>query len=365
MTVTLDVLPAGHGDALIVTYGPPSRRRRILIDGGPAPKYEKGLRAHLLSLPESQRRFDLAIVTHIDADHIDGMLKLLQDEALGLKVREIWFNGWPQISATPIPAAPRPGDRGPLQGEFLTALLSTRRWNTTFKGGVAGQGLDCPISLPGGATLSVLCPTEAELARLRREWDKTVTEAGFAPGDSAAVARRLEESGRYAPPEEAVRSRGAPPARARAKLGSDRAVANGSSIAVVFEAEGRRLLLAGDAHARVMVDALRKSAAREGTERVKVDVFKLAHHGSAGNVSRDLLGLVHCDRFVVSTNGQYFDHPDVEAIELLGKRGDAEPPTVYFNYVSETTRAWTDPAECERIGIQAVYGQDGHLTIEI
>ena len=86
MTVTLDVLPAGHGDALIVTHGPRSRRRRILIDGGPAPNYEEGLRAHLLSLPESQRRFDLAIVTHIDADHIDGMLKLMQDEALGLKV---------------------------------------------------------------------------------------------------------------------------------------------------------------------------------------------------------------------------------------------------------------------------------------
>jgi hypothetical protein len=365
MTVTLDVLPAGHGDALIVTYGRPSRRHRILVDGGPAPKYEEGLRAHLLSLPESQRRFDLAIVTHIDADHIDGMLKLLQDEALGLKVREIWFNGWPQISGTPIPAPPRPGDRGPLQGEFLTALLSTRRWNTTFEGGVAGQGLDHPISLPGGATLSVLCPTQTELTRLRREWDKTVTEAGFAPGDSAAVARRLEESGRYAPPEDGVRSRGAPLVRARPKLGSDRAVANGSSIAVVFEAEGRRLLLAGDAHARVMVDALRESARRDGTERVKVDVFKLAHHGSAGNVSRDLLGLVDCDRFVVSTNGQYFNHPDVEAIELLGKRGGAEAPTVYFNYLSETTRAWTDPAECERIGIQAVYGQDGHLTIEL
>jgi hypothetical protein len=365
MTVTLDVLPAGHGDALIVSYGRPSRRHRILIDGGPAPKYEEGLRAHLLSLPESQRRFDLAIVTHIDADHIDGMLKLLQDDALGLKVREIWFNGWPQISGTPVPAPSRPDDRGPLQGEFLTDLLRTRRWNTTFEGGVAGQLLERPIPLPGGATLSVLCPTDTELTRLRREWDKTVTDAGFAPGDSAAIARRLEESGRYAPPEEAVRSRGGPPVRARPKLGSDRAVANGSSIAVVFEAEGRRLLLAGDAHARVMAEALRKSAARDGTERVQVDVFKLAHHGSAGNVSRELLGLLDCHRFVVSTNGQYFNHPDAEAIELLGARGAADPPTVYFNYVSDTTRAWTDPAECERIGIQAAYGQDGHLTIEI
>ena len=162
-----------------------------------------------------------------------------------------------------------------------------------------------------------------------------------------------------------MRSRGGPPVRARPKLGSDRAVANGSSIAVVFEAEGRRLLLAGDAHARVMVDALRAAAEREGTERVKVDVFKLAHHGSAGNVSRDLLGLVDCDRFVVSTNGQYFNHPDVEAIELLGRPGGAKCPTVYFNYDSDTTRAWTDPVECARIGIQAVYGRDGHLTIEV
>ena len=113
-----------------------------------------------------------------------------------------------------------------------------------------------------------------------------------------------------------------------------------------------------------MVDALRKVAERDGTERVKVDVFKLAHHGSAGNVTRDLLDLVECDRYVVSTNGQYFNHPDVEAVELLGRPGP-ECPTVYFNYDSDTTRAWTDPAECQRIGIQAVYGRDGHITIEV
>ena len=200
---------------------------------------------------------------------------------------------------------------------------------------MAGQGLDFDL-LPGGATLSVLCPTEAELTRLRREWDKTVTEAGFAPGDSAAVARRLEKSGRYAPPEEAVRSRGAS-RRARAKLGSDRAVANGSSIAVVFEAEGRRLLLAGDAHARVMVGALRKSAAR-GHGAGQGRRVQAGPPRQCGQRLAHLLGLVDCDRFVVSTNGQYFDHPDVEAIELLGKRGDAGPPTVYFNYVSDTTR---------------------------
>ena len=39
MTVTLDVLPAAHGDALVITYGPAGGEHRILVDGGPAPTY--------------------------------------------------------------------------------------------------------------------------------------------------------------------------------------------------------------------------------------------------------------------------------------------------------------------------------------
>ena len=40
-------------------------------------------------------------------------------------------------------------------------------------------------------------------------------------------------------------------------------------------------------------------------------------------------------------------------------------PTVYFNYLSKTTRRWADTAEQQRTGIQAVYGDDGHLTVTI
>ena len=42
MTVTLDVLPAAHGDALVITYGPAGGEHRILVDGGPAPTYADG-----------------------------------------------------------------------------------------------------------------------------------------------------------------------------------------------------------------------------------------------------------------------------------------------------------------------------------
>ena len=115
----------------------------------------------------------------------------------------------------------------------------------------------------------------------------------------------------------------------------------------------------------MLTEALQELADRFGTSTVGVDVFKLPHHGSAGNVSRELLDLVRCDRFVVSTNGDHFHHPDVEAIELLGRPGSPTPPTVYFNYVSKTTQRWADAAEQARVGIRAVFGTDGYLSVEV
>ncbi|HEY8093901.1 MAG TPA: hypothetical protein VID93_08950 [Acidimicrobiales bacterium] len=364
MTITLDVLPAAHGDALIVTYGRPGNTHRILIDGGPAGTYANGLRAYLEAMDPEDRRFELAIVSHVDTDHIDGALKLMRDDELGLAIADIWFNGWPQLEAL----APKEEDRGGLQGEYLTELLTGRPWNTAFSGGPALGDLDHPVKLPGGAELTVLSPTTGKLAVLAKDWVGTVTKAGFKPGDGAAVAKRLSDGTRYAPPQTAAeRSRGADDGErgGGSKLGTDQAPANGSSIAVLLTYEGKQLLLGADAHAGVLTAALTALAARAGTPTVEIDLFKLAHHGSAGNITRELLDLVTCSRFVVSTNGDHFNHPDAETIEVLGRPGAAPLPIVYFNYLSDTTKAWSDPATQQRVGISAVFGDGGRLSIEV
>ena len=365
MTITLDVLPAAHGDALVVTYGRPGNTHRILIDGGPAGTYAKGLHAYLEALDPEDRRFELAIVTHVDTDHIDGALKLMRDEALGLAIADIWFNGWPQVEAL----APKDQDRGGLQGEYLTELLAGRPWNAAFSGRAIMCDLDHPVKLAGGAELIVLSPNPQKLAVLAKDWVDTVTKAGFKPGDNAAVAKRLGEGTRYAPPPTAGdTTRGGDDAEERgggSKLGTDQAPANGSSIAVLLRFEGKQLLLGSDAHAPVLIDALTAMASQAGTPTVAIDLFKLAHHGSAGNVTRELLALVACDRFVVSTNGDHFNHPDAETIEVVGRPGAATLPTVYFNYLSDTTKAWSDAAAQQRVGICAVYGDGGRLSIEV
>src|SRR5216684_2857231 len=90
----VEMLPAAQGDALWIEYGDATRPRRVLVDGGTASSWRDGLRARVESLPRDERHFELLIVTHIDADHIDGALALLTEESLGARFGDVWFNGW-------------------------------------------------------------------------------------------------------------------------------------------------------------------------------------------------------------------------------------------------------------------------------
>ena len=73
---TIEMLPADYGDCLWIEYGDPVAPQRILIDGGTLPTF-KFLKQRILKLPEAQRRFELLVITHLDNDHIETAVKLL------------------------------------------------------------------------------------------------------------------------------------------------------------------------------------------------------------------------------------------------------------------------------------------------
>ena len=84
--ITLEVLPAGYGDSLLLTCPVPHGHWRMLVDTGPDECWPT-LRERLLAIPPDaggRRRIDLLVVTHIDHDHIGAVQALLQDRSLGL-----------------------------------------------------------------------------------------------------------------------------------------------------------------------------------------------------------------------------------------------------------------------------------------
>lgn len=329
----ISCLPAGHGDCVLIEYGTPSDLTRVLLDAGPANAYDS-VRAALARLEPGQRHFARLIVSHIDTDHIDGAILLLQDHPLGLTFDDVWFNGWPQLSALDGEA---PDVFAPTQGEFIGALLVQLGipWNATLTtpGGplvIADPGAPPAMELPGGAQLTLLSPHADKLRRLRRLWPKALADAGMKPGDWAAALDRLAQRTAYQPPDTE------PDVLAPKTFGSDAAVANGSSIAFLLEYGGRRVLLAADAYAPVLTASLAGVAQARGAAPIPLDAATVPHHGSVANIQPALLDAIDCTTFLVSTNGAYHELPDAATIDLIAEKSPGAE--VRFNYKTDVTK---------------------------
>lgn len=394
----IEMLPAAHGDCLWIEYGSGTTVHRILIDGGPAHTYP-ALRERILHLPASERRFDLLVITHVDADHIEGVIRLLMDaEALDCRFDRIWFNGRDQLNAVPDPAG-RP--LGALQGEILGMLIAdyeartgTRVWNLGFEHALAaidrGQAALPTVDLPGDCRLTLLSPDHACLLYLKDRWKKELDRAHVQSGDVAALRRKLAASRSLRPLGDVLGAedddaliaagerryelpadddsdlgtgladtlgRGSGEAGADAPFGGDASAANGSSIAVLLEypaaAPKVRLLLAGDAWPGVLENSIATLLGDPG-KRLALDAFKLPHHGSVANLSASLLEHLRCSHYLVSTSGALFRHPHKRALDLiLEHHAGPGSPTLHFNYLTRCTAPWSEQADQKSRGYHA------------
>ncbi|WP_431049818.1 hypothetical protein [Roseateles sp. L2-2] len=395
----IELLPARHGDCLLLEYGDAARPHRVLIDGGPIGAYG-ALSQRLAALPADQRELELLVITHVDGDHIEGCLKLLNHRELAT-FRDIWFNGWPHIAqplkeppppragathtnnATGVSGAPNApnGPNGPnapgtdvnaqrsaLQGSMISVRIEDRQWNAAFQGAPIFVPAIGPLpvrELPGGLRLTLLSPTLEKLEKLRAAWDRALERAELDATDEVALSARLE--GRAAFRSGGLRRRPKPEemlsSTALALGPIDNAVANGSSIAVIAEYQGRRIALLGDAHAPTLTAALRRLAGAAGEPRLRLDAVKMAHHGSAANLSEDFLSRIDCATWLISTDGSIFNHPDDEALHTVVR--NVPGARLLFNYRSARTAPWNDPALRAAHGHEAFYPADAAAGLSL
>lgn len=345
----IQMLPAQFGDSLILEFGPDGARpKRILIDAGTAESYP-AVRKALEAIPKGQRVFELLVVTHIDVDHIGGILPLLDDaKALGLKFKEIWFNGYEHLSDL----------LGPKQGEELSRRIVAGgyKWNAKFdrRAVVVPEDGKLPVKSVGGMKITLLSPMRAQLLKLEKVWKKVIREAGLVPGVGAKMA-----------PEEIDDLLGTPAidveALAASKFKRDTAVPNGSSIAFAASYEGKGVLFGADAFPDVLAMNL---ARMSEVERKKITMLKLPHHGSRNNLHMPLLEALDCKAYLVSSNGQRYSHPNRESIARIIWRGGK--PRLFFNYRSEFNDCWDKATLKKEHKYSTKYGAGkGPLTIEV
>jgi beta-lactamase superfamily II metal-dependent hydrolase len=357
----IEMLPAAQGDCLWIEYGAKAKPRRILIDGGTTGSIEP-LVEKVKALPPGRRHLELLVVTHVDADHIAGVLKFLETPGLGLSIGEIWFNAYKHLLMA--------GEKfGPAQGEKLSADIVAGKvpWNKKFRGKAVKVPDKGPLPVkrfPGGLELVVLGPTTQKLRLLKPVWIDACKEAKIKPGKPAR---------RQAPP--GLESFGPlnVDTLANAKFTEDPTEANGSSIVLLLRYKGAgkdkkvsNVLLGADGHPAVIEAGLK----RLSKEPLQLAAYKVAHHGSRNNVNESLLKRIDCSRYLFSSNGAIYRHPGREAIARVlkyGKSGTA-PTELVFNYRTKFNKVWDAPSLKTKWKYTTTYpakGRSGIIALEI
>lgn len=355
----IHLLPAMFGDCILIEYGNNSSPRYILIDGGPYFAFKNIIPALKKAAPK-MKELELLVITHIDIDHIDGTIVLLNQDKLPFKIKNVWFNGYEQIKNIPSEIL------GALQGEYVSSLITKKKLplNKAFKGAavMVSDYNNLPlIKLTGGMELTLLAPGKEALLNLKNKWKKEIAEVA----KKESIAARWKKEKRYSQKVSDLLGLDIRKLQ-QSKPDPDTSVANESSIAFTGTYKGKSCLFAGDATSASLLKAIDPWLKKKKKDRMPVNAWKLAHHGSKKSNQEELMKKIATKNLLVSSDGSRYGHPDPECIaKLLGNNGPGL--TFYFNYLSGVNKEWGKERLQQLNHYKAVYpaaNEDG-ITIKL
>ncbi|SEN97869.1 AVAST type 1 anti-phage system MBL fold metallo-hydrolase Avs1a [Pseudomonas sp. ok266] len=367
--LSLKMYPSKNGDAFLIN----ANGNHLLVDGGFASTYTNYIAQDLAELSRQGNRISLVVCTHIDADHIGGLLAFFSangcPDSRGIEVDAVWHNSLRSLSSQPQgPCMPQDARvlesikrRGfPLateraadpisvrQGSSLAKLLRIERYH--WNDGDGSQCIDSRVAaldLPNAVQVKVLGPTVERLESLRTWWLREMKKLGYrGVGEASDLVDDAYEmwcahDSQSAAP--CIRPIAAQKDLQLTKVyTADTSIANGSSIALLLTAGKASVLLLGDAWAEDMVAELKQRQTDGGIQLF--DAIKISHHGSNHNTSVELLAMVDAPCFLISTDGSRHGHPDFEVLAEIVDRPAAFERRIYFNYetaASQQLRTYT------------------------
>lgn len=259
--IEIDVQKAKQGDSIWIRCLSGEEAVNIVIDAGPS-TFANGFKNMAKEIKDKKERINLLIFSHIDDDHIRGVISYLQkcEEKI---IDKVWING----HGTNVYRANQ--EHSPRNVSSLVELFQDKKIL-----------VETPI-LEGkeyyftNGMIKVIAPTEKEMLNVAREIDKydrlSREHAGiWYAGDI-----------KNAPDNSTL----------------DLSPTNKASIITVLEYDGKKLLFTGDAPAKNIIKSVEKYYSE-----TKFEIVKLPHHGSQRNISRELIQKLSADRFIISTN---------------------------------------------------------------
>lgn len=377
----IDVFQSDEGDCLLVTG---ADGRRILADGGMANAFKQFVASTLAGIPSGEK-IDVVYVSHIDSDHISGILEMMNN-AVTWKVHDyqvknidvnhkaptvprppavggIWHNAFHELtqdntgeiegmlaaSALVLSGSSLPDLRNAaaIHQNLATSVNESIRLTRRVGDGQLGIPVNKPaggklmlvrekpsaITL-GGMKLYIIGPFSDDLEKLRKDWNKWLDTNRKALESIRAESERTSRDMGMNEVDQLL-----DPLFAQAKKFGDRTAVTTPNLASLMlyveeRGTGRTLLLTGDGHADDIIKGLGHNKKLDKNGKLHVDVLKVQHHGSEYNMTKPFAESITADHYVWCGNGGD-DNPDLETLKVViaarTNDGTKRPFKFWFN----------------------------------
>jgi beta-lactamase superfamily II metal-dependent hydrolase len=418
----LTMFQSAKGDCLLLSDT--AGKTRILVDGGMPDAYKTHVAPALAKLRSAKKNINLVYVSHIDQDHIGGVLRMLDDEVLW-RVHEhqkkngnashkapktprppvidaIWHNAFHDIlkrNAGPIEqalAAMAPvlsgaaledvREAGRKQADLSTSIAEAIRVSRRIGPKQLGIELNMlpnaaapskllmvrtgqpPIKL-GGFRITIVGPTASHLETLREEWNTWLRSAKGKKALSG-IRKNAREDVRQLGASDLERLLAVMTLQAEV-FGDPESVTppNLASLTLLMEEGGKSLLLTGDARWDQIVEGLEKTGRLQPGQTLTVDIVKVPHHGSENNVvETTLLDRVVGRDYVFCGDGSS-GNPEIAVVKLMVKHRLKAPGKFKF-WFNSSEAVLKDPKrrqhmrDVERTVRTLAKGSGGRMTFK-
>lgn len=317
----IGILKAGKGDSLLLSW----EGNHMLIDSGTPSTLRKNRNPSLPPIKD----IEFYLLTHIDYDHIGGFLKFLSKAQRNDLHPDLIFFG----NTLDLIRYKDNDEVGFHHGSALSTLISTLKLKSKplFSGDV--------LSLKN-IEITILSPILEHIYMLKEEWIKI--EKGLNKKDYGnefvSVQKKKFKIDIKVTPDDLVKN-------------PINDLLNSASIACLIEYKNKKALMLGDAHPGIISKQLKTFLKNKQIEKINLDIVKISHHGSKHNTTSELLSLINCNRFIISTDGSRpYNHPDIETInKIILYAINAGFPKIYFyfNYQSASEFEIINEAELD------------------
>jgi hypothetical protein len=341
--IRLEALNAKHGDALLLHFKNGRKQRLWVIDGGPGGTWNGVLRPHLEEIlgDAEALKVDLALVSHVDEDHVTGMLQMTKALAekkknapTFLEIRRFWHNSFADLV----------GSEASLQRGMASLAGASDKAKAAMASDKHSLKLGT-VSLKHHREVAVLASIGQ--GRQLRDHLETLALSGNDPvGDTLSSATgkvKIDEAdvivfGPIASRLEAFREEWEAKSANAAALASlfredlDESPTNLSSLVMLVKIGKRAILLTGDARGDDIVAGAKEVGLKLP---MKLDVMKVPHHGSDRNITEEFLKAFPADHYIISADGKH-GNPDAATVKAIVQvRGDAKYKIHFTNKVAK------------------------------